>query len=129
MSKANERSKVLEEMSAGNYETADVLNAMADVIVRLRDDLQRQADWADWAKGELDRLTDKLTTACRDRDITHAAMQSFAKDRDRAERILAALREPSETIDAAACDALPYGISIAPGIRAAVAAAEKEVRR
>ena len=51
----------------------------------------------------------------------------LAQQADRAERILAALREPSEAIDAAACEALPYGISIAPGIRTAVAAAEREV--
>ena len=96
---------------------------------RLRDDLQKQADWADWAKGEMERLTDKLNFACRVRDISHAAAQSFARDLDRAERILAALREPSEGVVDALMNWLVWtdGPFVKNAIRGAVIAAEQEV--
>lgn len=73
---------------------------------RLRDDLQKQADWADWAKGEIDRL----------------------------ERILAALREASSDIVFAAnthiCRAEQvWDHNVKAGLRAAVTAAEQEVGR
>ena len=111
------------------------------------DKLQRVMNWlrerplATLASGEgglllaeIDRLTDKLNMACRDRDITHAAAQSFAKDRDRADRILAALREPSDAVVQAVKDAIyeELGIEYWDGktrriLYYAVAAAEREV--
>ena len=102
---------------------------------RLRDDLQKQADWADWAKGEMERLTDKLNMACRDRDIAHAAAQSFARDRDRAERILAALRAPSTKVLCAALAAFnnapfpSHTPRLISALLAAVEATEQEVGR
>ena len=81
-------------------------------IDQLRDDLQKQADWADWAKGEIDRL----------------------------ERILAALREPSEKVVNAvhktrvrvSCNCLavhvaPVSAAVLVSTAVAVAAAEQEV--
>ena len=111
------------------------------------DKLQRLTEWlrahptATLASGEgalllaeIDRLTDKLNFACRVRDISHAAAQSFARDIDRAERILAALREPSENVSKAVWSTWGlwdsrnhFAATLHALVRAAVAAAEQEV--
>ena len=169
---------------------------------RLRDDLQKQADWADWAKGEMERQRERLTSVEAERDgaygernrvvawaarmalalgfdvtVTKTAIHGWdtawhnciyvqtpegqvswhfhdqevdvfadfprgavawdghstpqkydrvrtARYTNRAERILAALREPSANVIESANLALPFA---APMIRAAVIAAEQEV--
>ena len=61
---------------------------------------------------------------------TNAMADEIVRQRqraDRAERILAALREPSDEVVDAAMDAFVDWTDIRHGIRAAIAAAEREV--
>ena len=106
-------------------------------IDRLRGDLQKQADWADWAKGEIDRQR----VRCRqidDEAYDYAEqieqLKAAAKDSARAERILAALREPSEDVSNAVWSTWGlwdaqnhFAATLHALVRAAVAAAEQEV--
>ena len=109
---------------------------------RLRDDLQKLADWADWAKTEIDRMhaaakdsadhyADVRAEIDRLRTETRVEINWLYQRAERAERILAALREPSETVLHEMREtwiATPLGANHWQGaLRAAVAAAEQEV--
>lgn len=115
------RDEILKEFDTGVLD--DTADDLADEVVRLRTKL-------DEAREALRVIADANVSyeagTASFLDMAHQTVQ-LCRRADRAERILAALREPSEAIDAAACEALPYGISLAPGIRAAVEAAEREV--
>ena len=89
-------------------------------IDRLRGELELVSSEAADAYHAIDRRDDELAQ----QSITLSAEHQLA------ERILAALREPSEKILLAAVEAVPYGASYAALMRcipAAVAAAEREV--
>jgi hypothetical protein len=84
---------------------------------RLTDDLHTQDGWVQWAKGEMDGL--------------RVAFKIERANTLRLERILAALREPSEGVVGALMNWLVWtdGPFVKNAIRGAVAAAEQEVGR
>jgi hypothetical protein len=85
---------------------------------------RNMADEIVWLRKENDivvsMMVDQIPLLNQEQD-TLAAVEA---ERDRADRILAALREPSEAVTKAAV--LNYGGDLTDAIRAAVAAAEKE---
>lgn len=113
---------------------------MADEIVRLREALKHETQWADagidstefWQK-QRDDLAAKLAAVEAERDALRDELTqqsiTLSAEHQRAERILAALREPSEAALKAACVAVvDSNCTLRDVIIAAVAAAEQEVQ-
>lgn len=108
------RDEVLAQYATRPFSASSIADAMADEIVRLRGELRDMHT-------KVFHLEEKLAWTERERD----QLTSLP-----AERILAALRAPSEKILLAAVEAVPYGASYAALQRclpAAVTAAEQEV--
>ncbi len=74
---------------------------------------------------EILRLRTQLAELNADRDLTFRIAEHNGQEAIKANAILAALREPSEAVRKAAV--LNYGGDLTDAIRAAVAAAEREV--
>lgn len=95
MSDTTKRGKVLREMHEGLYETCDVLDAMADEIVRLSERLaavEAERDEPTYVpEGHQSQAERELVVALR-------TIQRVSVERDAAFRILAALREPSDGV-------------------------------
>ena len=115
--------------------------AMADEIVRLRERLAAVEQASLIAhRGELDARQERddykhrAEQAERERDALREELihqtYTLSADHQRAEQVLAALREPSEAVMKAMADATPVSVKHAwlmDALRAAVAAAEREV--
>ena len=122
-SKDERKEYAIENLGNGVTTIVAEMARMRHEIARLKGELERvQTESADAFKAqeENDRLRDELVQ----QSITLSA------EHQHAERILAALREPSESVLLAAVEAVPYGASYAALTRcipAAVAAAAQEV--